>query len=170
VNRNSTQVKIFQIQPGVRIAEKLKRTQRRTDKNKSYMKKRRYYKGRRISKGELRIAHFFDELNINYTREQTFEDCTSTKDYLLRFDFYLEQFNLLIEYQGQHHEKPVNKYRRAKVVHEKTVIHDVIKEEFALNNKINLIKIYYHDYEKIEKILMCLFEEIENDLNCKILR
>ena len=130
---------------------------------------KRYYKGRRISKGELKIAQFFDELNITYTREQTFKECVSEKNNCLRFDFYLEQFNLLLEFQGQHHEKPVNKYRRAKRVHDQTVIHDDIKTKFAYINKINLIKIYYQDYKNIEIILTDLFEEIENDLNCKII-
>ena len=133
------------------------------------MKKRRYYKGRRISKGEERIVKFFDSHNINYIREKTFKNCVSPRGNCLRFDFYLEQFNLLIEYQGHHHEKPVNKYRRAKRVHDQTVIHDDIKTKFAYINKINLIRIYYQDYDKIDEILIDLFKEIENDLNCKVL-
>lgn len=129
------------------------------------MKKRRYHKGLRISKGEKRIALFFDSHNINYIREKTFKNCLSSKGNYLRFDFYLEQFNILIEYQGHHHLKPVNKYRRAKIVHDQTVIHDGVKEKFAFDNQINLIKIYYQDYEKIDEILINLFKEIENDIN-----
>jgi very-short-patch-repair endonuclease len=133
------------------------------------MKKRRYYKGRRISKGEKRISQFLDSHNIEYIREKTFKTCISPMGNCLRFDFYLEQFNLLIEYQGHHHEKPINKYQRAKIVHEKTVTHDGIKKEFVLDNQINLIEILYKDYETVEVILTDLFKEIENDLNCKIL-
>jgi hypothetical protein len=127
------------------------------------MKKRNYYKGRKISKGEKRIAQFFDSYNIEYVREKTFKNCINFCGNYLRFDFYLEQFNLLIEYQGHHHEKPVNKYRRARIVHEKTVTHDEIKEDFAAKNQINLIKIYYKDYEKIDEILLDLFKEIEHE-------
>jgi len=105
------------------------------------MKKRQYYKGKRISKGEKEIAQYLDRHNINYVREKTFKDCINFCGNSLRFDFYLEQFNLLIEYQGQHHEKPVNKYRRAKIVHDKIVIHDRVKEDFAESHQINLIKI-----------------------------
>jgi len=130
------------------------------------MNKKRYYKGRKISKGEKKIAQFFDSHNIEYTREQTFKKCVNFNGNLLRFDFYLEQYNLLIEYQGHHHEKPVNKYRRALITHEKTVTHDAIKETFTQDNKINLIKIYYQDYERVEEILINLFKEINNDLNC----
>jgi len=129
------------------------------------MKKRRYYKGKRISKGEKQIAQFFDLHNIDYVREKTFKDCVNFCGNSLRYDFYLEQFNILIEYQGQHHEKPVNKYRRAKIVHEKTVTHDEIKEDFAAKKHINLIKIYYQDYNNLDSILTKLLEEINNDLN-----
>lgn len=132
------------------------------------MKKRRYYKGRRISKGEKKIAQFFDFHNIEYVREKIFKDCVNVAGNHLRFDFYLEQFNVLIEYQGQHHEKPVNKYRRAKIVHEKTTVHDEIKEIYAAENQINLLKIYYPDYNKVEEILTNLLKEIQNDLNNEI--
>jgi hypothetical protein len=125
------------------------------------MIKRQYYKGHKISKGEKQIAQFFDSYNINYTREQTFKKCVNHNNNLLRFDFYLEQFNVLIEFQGHHHYAPINKYRRAKIVYESTVIHDAIKEKFAFDNQINLIKIHYKDYEKIEEILLELLNEIE---------
>lgn len=124
------------------------------------MKKRQYYKGRRISKGEKRLSQFFDFHNIEYVREKTFKKCVNFNGNLLRFDFYLEQFNILLEFQGNHHYGPINKYRRAKIVHEKTVEHDSIKEIFAIDNKINLITIHYKDYDKIEEILTDLFKEI----------
>jgi len=130
------------------------------------MKKRQYYKGRRVSKGEKKIAQYFDLHNINYVREKKFKNCINDSGNYLRFDFYLEQFNLLLEFQGQHHERPVNKYHRAKTVHRKTTIHDGIKEIFADTNQINLVKIYYKDYDKIEEILDNLLEEINKyDLN-----
>jgi len=128
------------------------------------MKKRQYHHGRRVSKGEKAIAEYFDNHNILYVQEKTFRDCVNDNGNALRFDFYLEQFNLLIEYQGHHHDKPVNKYRRAKIVHEKTVIHDAIKEAFAESNRINLKKIHYKDYNNINKILDELFTEINNYL------
>jgi len=121
------------------------------------MKKRIYYKGRRISKGEKKIAQFLDSHGIEYVREKTFKDCVNFCGNCLRYDFYLEQFNLLIEYQGHHHEKPINKYRRAKIVHEKTVTHDVIKRNFAQTYNINLIEIDYKDYSDIDNILNQIF-------------
>ena len=130
------------------------------------MRKRNYYKGQKISKGEKRIAQFFDLYNVEYVREKIFKECINSRGNYLRFDFYLEQFNLLLEFQGHHHYGPINKYKRAKIIHNKTVIHDSIKELFAQDNKINLIKICYKDFDRIEEILINLFEEIRNDLNC----
>lgn len=125
------------------------------------MKKRIYHNGKRVSKGEKEISQYLDHHNINYIREKTFKECINFCGNFLRFDFYLDQFNLLIEYQGQHHEKPVNKYQRAKIVHDKTVVHDKIKEDFAAKHQINLIKINYSDYKNINIILDNLFNEID---------
>ncbi len=124
------------------------------------MKKKLYHNGRRVSKGEKYIAQYLDKYNISYTQEQTFEDCVNFYGNHLRFDFYLEQFNLLIEYQGHHHEKPINKYKRARIAHEKTVLHDKLKREFAESHQINLITIKYHDYKNLNNILNRIFREI----------
>jgi hypothetical protein len=118
------------------------------------MPKRKFFIGSKIcSKGEKRISDFLLQYNITHKKEQTFATCLSKKGNPLRFDFYLSDYNILIEYQGQHHYKPINKYRRAKTVHNQTVIHDNIKKEFIGLHNLELIEIHYSDYEKIEIIL-----------------
>ena len=81
------------------------------------MKKRRYYfKGKRCSKGEFKICKFLQRLDIEFEREKTFSECRSLKGNLLRFDFFIPEYNLLIEFNGLHHYKPVNncyKYRQS---------------------------------------------------------
>jgi hypothetical protein len=129
-------------------------------------RKRRYYKGKRISKGEEVIARFLDSHNLAYEREKTFRDCVNQAGNLLRFDFYLERYNVLIEYQGPHHIRPINKYKRALNVHKKTKIHDEIKKTFALKNEINLIEIFYTDFSKLENILTNLIMEFDYDTIC----
>ena len=52
-----------------------------------------------------------------------------------------------------HHYEPINKYRRAKIVHEKTVKHDQIKKEFCRSNNIELLEIHYKDKENVKDIL-----------------
>ena len=109
----------------------------------------------------MAIAKYFDKCGIPYTQEKTFKECVNSRGNYLRYDFYLEQYNLLIEYQGPHHEKPINKYRRARIAHEKTVIHDVIKANFAEQQQINLLKIDWKDFNKLAVILDQLIKDIK---------
>lgn len=46
-----------------------------------------------------------DRYKINYEQEKTFKTCISDKGYLLPFDFYLPNYNILIEYDGEQHYK-----------------------------------------------------------------
>lgn len=116
-------------------------------------KRRRYYNGKRISKGELKIAKFLDKNQLLYKREHTFDDCLSPKGARLRFDFFLEDHNICIEFQGEHHFKPVNKYKKAADTHKRTVCHDEIKRNYLSKRNILLLEIPFSDYENIESIL-----------------
>lgn len=122
------------------------------------MGKKRKYNGKRVSKGEKKISEFLDNQNIEYIREKTFDSCLSSKNVRLRFDFYLPNYNLLIEFQGQHHYFPVNKGKRAYRVHYKTKQHDQIKKEFVNNSNLRLIEISYDQYSKLDKLLRSIIE------------
>jgi len=117
-------------------------------------KRRYYHKGKRCSKGEKRIAIFLDKHQIKYEMEKIFDDCKSPKNRPLRFDFYLEDYNVCIEFQGHHHYKPVNKYNKAKKIHTKTTIHDKIKREYVFNNGIFLIEIPHWNIDIFEEPLL----------------
>ena len=119
------------------------------------MKKRRYYyNGKRVSKGERRIASVLLKHNISFETEKSFDNCINGKGNRLRFDFFLDKLNILIEFQGHHHYKPVNKGWRAKRVHESTVIHDRIKKRFCLDNGLGLLEIKYNEFDNIEDIIL----------------
>jgi very-short-patch-repair endonuclease len=117
------------------------------------MKKRYYFNNKRVSKGEKQILLYLTKYNINYIKEKFFNNCLSPKGNKLRFDFYLPDYNLLIEFDGQHHYKPVNKYNRAKRTHKQTVINDQIKNQFVLDNNINLLRIPYNFIDSVDNIL-----------------
>ncbi|MCF7910866.1 hypothetical protein K9L16_04295 [Candidatus Pacearchaeota archaeon] len=116
-------------------------------------KKRIYYKGKRVSKGENEIIIFLNETKILFEKEKSFEQCLSLKGNKLRFDFWLPDYNTLIEFDGLHHYKPVNKYRRAQKTHKNTKINDEIKNLFCKENNINLIRISYKDIEYISLLI-----------------
>jgi len=115
-------------------------------------RRRRYFKGKKVSKGELKIATFLKENSIIFEMQKSFPDCKGKKR-PLRFDFYLTDKRILIEYDGEHHYKPVNKGRRAKYVHQKTKVHDEIKNTYIKKEGIGLLRIPYWEYDKIEEIL-----------------
>lgn len=100
------------------------------------------------SKGEKMVASILDALNIYYEREFTFENCRNKK--VLPFDFYLQKHNLLIEYDGIQHFEPVKHFGGEERFFE-CKKNDEIKNKFAENNKIILLRIPYHySNEKIE--------------------
>ena len=59
------------------------------------------------SNGELKIANFLSENNIEFLPQKTFDDLIGCGNGLLSYDFYLPKYNLLIEYQGEQHDHPV---------------------------------------------------------------
>lgn len=89
-----------------------------------------------------------------YIPQKTFEGLIGIGNGLLSYDFYLlEPFNLLIEYQGQQHEKYYKGFHKNKKDFERQIEHDKRKREYAQQNGIKLLEIWYWDYDNIEKIL-----------------
>ena len=84
-------------------------------------------------------------------RESKIINCKSTKGqksesqkltHLLSFDFYLKDLNLVIEYDGEQHFKPVNKFGGyTKFIRD--VEHDLEKKDCCKKNDINMIRIPY---------------------------
>jgi len=125
-------------------------------------KKRYYHNGKRCSKGEKEIINFLVEHKIPFEKEKTFIDCLSPKYNKLRFDFFIPEKNILIEYDGEHHYAPVNKYRRAQQTHKQTVIHDKIKNKYCIDNDIQLVRIPYTHFNVITfnlSVLLLDFDE-----------
>lgn len=97
-------------------------------------------KGLRDSKGARKIKEVLDLLNISYEREKAFNDCRSSSGRLLYFDFYIPDYNLLIEFDGPQHRKSIDYFGGIDTFN-KTKSHDDIKNKYAENNNINLIRL-----------------------------
>ena len=100
--------------------------------------------------GERLVKSFLDEFNIKYTREKKFETCKSIKE--LPFDFYLPNYKICIEYDGELHYKSVEHMGGDKQLTRQKK-HDRIKDKWCLENNIKLIRISYKKKNKIFKIL-----------------
>lgn len=104
------------------------------------------------SNGERAIENFFYNNEIPFDLHKTFKDLRGVNNGLLSYDFYLENYNLLIEFQGIQHYKPVDKFggeKQFKIQLE----HDKRKREYACNHNIELLKIPYFDIDNIDSIL-----------------
>jgi len=104
------------------------------------------------SKGEEAIEKYLKEHNIQYETQKRFKDCKNIKP--LPFDFYLPDYNLLIEYDGNQHFKPI-KYWNGEQGFQRTQFIDNLKNQYSQDNNIKLLRISYIDFPNINHILGC---------------
>lgn len=105
------------------------------------------------SKGEQRIIDYFNEKGIQFTKEKTFE-WSKRK----RYDFYVSDVKLLIEFQGIQLFKTVNDYW---LPFEQQKEIDTFKRIAAIENGYNYLSINYFDFERIPNILAQRLSELE---------
>lgn len=110
----------------------------------------------KMSKGESRIYNFLTANNIKFNREYCFDDCIYKRH--LKFDFYIPILNLVIEYNGQQHYKPI-KIFGDKEKYENTIKRDNIKINYCKKNNIKMFIIPFWDYDNIEKLLEPFIEK-----------
>ena len=103
-----------------------------------------------LSKGAEKIKNLLSQNNINFLQEKTFENCRfPDTNSLARFDFYLPDYNILIEYDGEQHFFYTNHSWDTKEHFEYTKKHDQYKTNWCKENNIKLIRIPYYDYKQI---------------------
>ena len=109
----------------------------------------------KMSYGEVLVANFLDKNNIKYIYNKSLKDCISSSK--LRFDFYLLDFNVCIEFDGIQHFQPVVPFGGEKEF-EKLKIRDGIKNKWCEVNNVELIRFNYLQqkediYEQLEKFV-----------------
>lgn len=102
------------------------------------------------SQGEQKIKNILTNNNIYYNQEKTFDNCIfEDNKYHARFDFYLPDYNTLIEYDGQQHFfVGVGNFDNPEKLR-KTQEHDIFKNQWAKNNGYILIRIPYTQYDNL---------------------
>ena len=103
-----------------------------------------------ISKGEEKIKIFLDNKKIIYNKEHRFNNCRYKQP--LPFDFYLPDYNMCIEYDGEQHFKKYHKWNDD-LNFDIRIKRDQIKNDYCKNNNINLLRIKYTQFNKIDVIL-----------------
>lgn len=102
------------------------------------------------SKGSLKVMKFLEDNNIKFENEVTFHKCKDIRN--LRFDYYLPDYNICIEFDGIQHFESVPYYNGTDglITQQRR---DNIKNDFCIKNNIKLIRIKYTEINNINKIL-----------------
>lgn len=88
------------------------------------------------SKGELAVKSYLEFNNVKFEQQKTFPNCIHKS--ALKFDFYLPDHNVAIEFQGRQHFEEVS-YFGGEEGFQETVLRDEIKSDYCKNNYIELI-------------------------------
>lgn len=106
----------------------------------------------RISKGERKIYDILTKKEINFERELTFSWSQGR-----RYDFYLPDYSLIIEFHGIQHYEDIP-WRNDTTLAERQEI-DNLKEFLANKNGYKYLIISYIDFKDINKILTNWFND-----------
>ena len=110
------------------------------------------------SSGERKVCRWLLDNGYRFVTEQTFNGlCTysekTQRTYPLRYDFAVydgyDNIRALIEVDGQQHTGK----SFLKVNHEKVRLHDHIKNNYAKENGIHLLRLNYYELSGLDEIL-----------------
>ena len=112
----------------------------------------------KVSSGELAVETWLQDNNVVYEKQKTFDDLVGLAGKKYRYDFYLPEYNLCVEYDGQQHFRTVN--FSGSMSEEKLIVnlldtydHDCLKNQYCEDNGIDLLRISYKDKDRIPEIL-----------------
>lgn len=112
------------------------------------------------SKGEQKIKKYLDDRGFKYKKEMTFDDLKYVNK--LRFDYGVfkdGELLTLIEFDGLHHVKPIKKWGGEETL-KLTQTRDAIKNKYAKENNIPLLRIPYTKRKHISAILDDWFRQL----------
>lgn len=117
--------------------------------------------GIRKSKGETIICNWLKEHNIIFETQKYFQEWDCGLHY---FDFYVPEFNFVIEFHGIQHYEYNNFFHKDYDTFIYNKGKDAIKKENALKNNLNYLSIKYNLIDDIPLILDKIFG---STTNCK---
>jgi hypothetical protein len=115
-----------------------------------------------VSHMESAVELYCKRQNIKFEQQKKYK-----KDGLgnLSYDFYLRDYNILVECDGQQHFKEFPDYFHKKTSFNYQRIRDVRKNIFALQKKIALIRIAFTDEKFIESLLTAFIARVKRGFN-----
>lgn len=107
--------------------------------------------------GESKIEKILKNNKIKFDKQKNFKGMRYKQP--LFCDFYLPNYNLVVEYDGHLHFEPVE-YMGGQKTFEKTQNRDAVKNKYCLENDINILRIPYWHYLEIEMIISKYIDKI----------
>ena len=108
------------------------------------------------SRGEICAADLFNELGVKYQVQKKFQD------FDLRFDFYLPDYNVVIECDGAQHFRALNSEWDSRIKLQETRERDIRKKQYCEENGIILLQIPFWDTKKLN---LEYLREVINEIN-----
>lgn len=115
--------------------------------------------------GEIYITKYLLNKKIKFETQKRFKSCKNINP--LPFDFYLPDYDILLELQGAHHYFPVSygsdqrqetKEKNLKAIQDR----DAIKRQWAKDNGFTLIELTYTDLDNLDHIIYSYQSEFIN--------
>lgn len=100
---------------------------------------------------EQQFREFLETNNIEFETQKSFDDLKSKKNYKLRFDFYLFDYDLLVELDERGHRSMADQVENGK-----------LKDEYCIKHKMKLLRI--DESTPIEEYNKALSEMNESNL------
>ena len=113
-----------------------------------------------MSHGEHMAESIFKKHNIKFELQKRFDDCKDKNT--LPFDFYLPEYNLIVEIMGEQHEYPIELFGGQKGF-EKRVAHDKFKRDYLKLHNIHILDIWYYEFDKMEELILNKIQSILNN-------
>lgn len=118
------------------------------------------------SKGEYYIKKILNENEINFITQYGYEDLKGKNNIKLKYDFYLPDYNKLIEFDGeQHYNALTDNFWYHDNSFDKRQKYDKIKNEYALSNNIPLVRIPYWERDNITLDMLLGDKYLVKDIN-----
>ena len=99
----------------------------------------------RLSVGELFLIDLFNKNEFKFCVQKIFRDLFGKGNKPLRYDFYLPEYNILVEYHGRQHFDPDDSFYK-----EDAILRDKVKFEYAKSNNISILY-FTNEVEVYEK-------------------
>ena len=106
---------------------------------------------------EEKMCFILESKGYKITRQKIFEDCSDIRQ--LKFDCYLDDYNVIFEYDGEQHYYPV--FGDKISTFQYTQSHDRIKNEYCKANHIPIIRIPYYEADNMESFIDIKLKELQ---------